>query len=56
MTDPQVIEEGATALLLDATTVEIVPGVASGAEVVVAGNTRLSDGASIEIVKPSVAD
>lgn len=27
VTDPQVIEEGATALLLDATTVEIVPGV-----------------------------
>jgi membrane fusion protein, multidrug efflux system len=33
--------------------IEIVEGVAAGAEVIVAGNTRLSDGAAVEVV-PSI--
>jgi len=35
--------------------IEIVEGVTAGAEVVVAGNTRLSNGAAIEVVAPTSA-
>ena len=34
--------------------IEIVEGVQAGAEVIVAGNTRLANGADIEIVPPPV--
>ena len=37
-------------------TIEIIEGVAAGAEVVVAGNTRLSNGAAIEVVSPTSAE
>ncbi|MFO1121258.1 MAG: efflux RND transporter periplasmic adaptor subunit [Hyphomicrobiales bacterium] len=36
--------------------IEIVEGVSPGAEVVVAGNARLSNGAAIEVVKPTAAE
>ncbi|MCX7346305.1 MAG: efflux transporter periplasmic adaptor subunit, partial [Alphaproteobacteria bacterium] len=36
--------------------IEIIEGVAAGAEVVVAGNTRLSNGAAIEVVAPTSAE
>jgi membrane fusion protein (multidrug efflux system) len=36
--------------------IEILEGVAAGAEVVVAGNTRLSNGAAIEVVAPTSAE
>jgi membrane fusion protein, multidrug efflux system len=36
--------------------IEIVEGVTAGAEVVVAGNTRLSNGAAIEVVAPTSAE
>ena len=36
--------------------IEIIEGVAAGAEVVVAGNTRLSNGAAIEVVSPTSAE
>jgi membrane fusion protein, multidrug efflux system len=35
--------------------IEIVEGVAAGAEVIVAGNTRLSDGAAVEVVPSTTA-